>query len=337
MSSLGRLALGFVVGVGIALPLGIAIALNRHVADTLKPLLTFLQSIAGIAWVPLAIIWFGIGIGSVVFVIANTIFFATLYNAMVGVQSIPQTLHRAVRTPRRSGLAARTVLIIPGALVQLIVGFRTAMAYGWRALVAGEMIAGTDGLGYMTIEAVQWYRTETVLVGMIVIGLDLAGDGPADLRAAGTRHGAAVGHRAAMTIPLDRLGLGGAALGVLVQPRRRRRRPRHHRGGLAAPASAPSTRSPLYGGGLSEERLGRGAVRERPGRLPAVDQDRRRAAPTAQAAAPPGGVRDGPPTSWDYSAEGHAAVDRSEPRAAADRPARSRPPARRRRAAPTRR
>ena len=171
VSSLGRLALGFALGAGIAVPLGIAIALNRHVADTLKPLLTFLQSIAGIAWVPLAIIWFGIGIGSVVFVIANTIFFATLYNTVVGVQAIPQALHRAVRSLGGRGLSLATVLILPGALVQLIVGFRTAMAYGWRALVAGEMIAGTNGLGYMTIEAVQWYRTETVLIGMIAIGL----------------------------------------------------------------------------------------------------------------------------------------------------------------------
>jgi len=171
VSSLGRLALGFGLGAGIAVPLGIAIALNRHVADSLKPLLTFLQSIAGIAWVPLAIIWFGIGIGSVVFVIANTIFFATLFNTVVGVQAIPQALHRAVRSLGGRGLHLATVLILPGALVQLIVGFRTAMAYGWRALVAGEMIAGTNGLGYMTIEAVQWYRTETVLIGMIAIGL----------------------------------------------------------------------------------------------------------------------------------------------------------------------
>jgi ABC-type nitrate/sulfonate/bicarbonate transport system permease component len=171
VGSLGRLALGFALGAGIAVPLGIAIALNRHVADTLKPLLTFLQSIAGIAWVPLAIIWFGIGIGSVVFVIANTIFFALLYNTVVGVQAIPQALHRAVRSLGGRGLSLATVLILPGALVQLIVGFRTAMAYGWRALVAGEMIAGTNGLGYMTIEAVQWYRTETVLIGMIAIGL----------------------------------------------------------------------------------------------------------------------------------------------------------------------
>jgi ABC-type nitrate/sulfonate/bicarbonate transport system permease component len=171
VNSLWRLALGLIVGVGLAVPLGVAIALNRHVADTLKPLLTFLQSIAGIAWVPLAIIWFGIGIGSVVFVIANTIFFATLYNTVVGVQAIPQTLYRAVRSLGGRGLQLGTVLILPGALVQLIVGLRTAMAYGWRALVAGEMIAGTNGLGYMTIEAVQWYRTETVLVGMIAIGL----------------------------------------------------------------------------------------------------------------------------------------------------------------------
>ena len=72
IASLARLAVGFVIGNGLAIPLGIAIALNRHVAETARPVLTFLQSIAGIAWVPLAIIWFGIGNGAVVFVIANT-------------------------------------------------------------------------------------------------------------------------------------------------------------------------------------------------------------------------------------------------------------------------
>ena len=169
-ASVGRLLFGFVVGNGIAIPLGIAIALNRHVADLLRPLLTFLQSIAGIAWVPLAIIWFGIGQGAVVFVIANTIFFASIYNTVVGVQQIPNTLHRAVRCLGGRGLGIFTELILPGALAQIIVGLRTSMAYGWRALVAGEMIAGTSGLGYMTIEAVQWYRTDTVIMGMIVIG-----------------------------------------------------------------------------------------------------------------------------------------------------------------------
>ena len=169
-ASLSRLGIGFIIGNGLAIPLGIAIAMNRHASDLLRPLLTFLQSIAGIAWVPLAIIWFGLGRGAVIFVIANTIFFASIYNTVVGVQSIPNTLHRAVRSHGGRGWQVFSELILPGALVQIILGFRTSMAYGWRALVAGEMIAGTSGLGYMTIEAVQWYKTETIIMGMVVIG-----------------------------------------------------------------------------------------------------------------------------------------------------------------------
>ena len=171
LASLGRLALGFVIGMALAVPLGIAMALNRHVSQLFRPVLSFLQAIAGIAWVPLTIVWFGIGNGSVVFVIANTIFFASLYNTVIGVQSIPQALHRAVRSHGGHGLALLTNLILPGALVQILLGVRTSMAYGWRALVASEMIAGSNGLGYMTMEAVQWQRTEVIILGMIVIGL----------------------------------------------------------------------------------------------------------------------------------------------------------------------
>ena len=171
LSSLGRLFAGFAIGMALALPLGLAIALNRHVAETFRPVLSFLQAIAGIAWVPLTIVWFGIGNGSVVFVIANTIFFASLYNTVVGVQSIPVPLYRAVRSHGGRGFALLTNLILPGALVQILLGVRTSMAYGWRALVASEMIAGSNGLGYMTMEAVQWQRTEVIILGMIVIGL----------------------------------------------------------------------------------------------------------------------------------------------------------------------
>ncbi|MBI1779611.1 MAG: ABC transporter permease [Proteobacteria bacterium] len=171
MTSLGRLLLGFLIGNAIAIPLGIAIALNRHVADLLMPLLTFLQSIAGIAWIPLAIIWFGIGNGAIVFVIANIIFFSVIYNTVIGVQTIPVSLRRAVLSHGGSGLQLLTELIVPGALMQIILGLRTSVALGWRALVAGEMLAGASGLGYMTLEAVQWYKTDTVILGMLLIGL----------------------------------------------------------------------------------------------------------------------------------------------------------------------
>lgn len=169
--SLARLAIGFAIGMALAIPLGLAIALNRHVAEMFRPVLSFLQAIAGIAWVPLTIIWFGMGNGSVIFVIANTIFFASLYNTVIGVQSIPLPLHRAVRSHGGRGLALLTNLILPGAMVQILLGIRTSVAYGWRALVASEMIAGSNGLGYMTMEAVQWQRTEKIILGMIVIGL----------------------------------------------------------------------------------------------------------------------------------------------------------------------
>ena len=170
-ASIARLFVGFGIGMGLAIPLGIAIALNRHVADLFRPVLSFLQAIAGIAWIPLTLVWFGVGNGSVIFVVANTIFFSSLYNTVIGVQSIPLPLHRAVRSHGGHGLSLLTNLILPGALVQILLGVRTSMAYGWRALVASEMIAGSNGLGYMTMEAVQWQRTETIILGMIVIGV----------------------------------------------------------------------------------------------------------------------------------------------------------------------
>lgn len=169
--SLYRLALGFVLGNLLAVPIGIAIGVNRHASDFLLPLLTFLQSIAGIAWIPLAVLWFGIGDGAIIFVIANIIFFSNLYNTVIGVESIPQTYYRAVLSLGASRFDILKSVIIPGAFVQLIVGFRSSMAFGWRALIGAELIAGTTGLGYMTLDAVQWYQTETVILGMIIVGV----------------------------------------------------------------------------------------------------------------------------------------------------------------------
>lgn len=171
LASTVRLLLGFCIGNALAIPVGIAIALDRRISDLLRPLLTFLQAIGGIAWVPLAVVWLGIGSGAVLFVIVNMIFFSSIYNTVRGVETIPRVLDRAVRSHGARGVQVLTELILPGALAQIILGLRTSMAYGWRALVAAEMIAGTNGLGFRTIQAVQWYQTDTVLLGMIVIGV----------------------------------------------------------------------------------------------------------------------------------------------------------------------
>jgi hypothetical protein len=89
----------------------------------------------------------------------------------MGVQTIPLVLRRAVLASGGRGMRVLTELLLPGALVQIILGLRTSVALGWRALVAAEMLAGASGLGYVTIESVQWYKTDVVLLGMIVIGL----------------------------------------------------------------------------------------------------------------------------------------------------------------------
>jgi ABC-type nitrate/sulfonate/bicarbonate transport system permease component len=169
--SLARLLVGFAVGNAVAIPLGLAIAMNRTVSDAVRPVLSFFQSIAGIAWVPLAIVWFGIGLGSVVFVVANTIFFSSIYNTVIGAEMIPPVLHRAVRSHGASRVHVLVHLVLPGALAQIIVGLRTSMAYGWRALIGAEILAGSSGLGYMVMDAKQYYQTDVILVGMIVIGL----------------------------------------------------------------------------------------------------------------------------------------------------------------------
>jgi NitT/TauT family transport system permease protein/taurine transport system permease protein len=169
--SLVRLLIGFAVGNAVAVPLGLAIATNRTVADALRPVLSFFQSIAGVAWVPLAIVWFGIGLGSVVFVVANTIFFSSIYNTVIGAEMIPEVLYRAVRSHGANRRQVLVHLVLPGALSQIIVGLRTSMAYGWRALIGAEILAGASGLGFMVMDAKQYYQTDVIIMGMILIGL----------------------------------------------------------------------------------------------------------------------------------------------------------------------
>jgi ABC-type nitrate/sulfonate/bicarbonate transport system permease component len=171
LDSLSRLFLGFVIGNAIAIPLGLAVAMNRTVSEAVRPVLSFFQSIAGIAWVPLAIIWFGIGLGSVVFVVANTIFFSSVYNTVIGAEMIPAVLYRAARSHGANGRQLLLHIVLPGALSQIIVGLRTSMAYGWRALIGAEILAGASGLGYMVMDAKQYYQTDVIIMGMIVIGL----------------------------------------------------------------------------------------------------------------------------------------------------------------------
>lgn len=170
LASLGRLMAAFIVGNLIAIPLGIALAMNARLSRMVMPVAVFLQAVAGIAWAPLAVVWFGIGNTAVTFLVVNSVFFSSFYNTIAGVRAIAPVLWRAMRSLGADRTQLIRELVIPGAMVQLLLGMRTSLALGWRALVASELIIGTNGIGFLMMDATKWYGTDTIICGIIVIG-----------------------------------------------------------------------------------------------------------------------------------------------------------------------
>jgi taurine transport system permease protein len=168
--SLTRVAAGAILAILASIPIGVAISTNRLVAACLTPVLRFFAVLAGIAWIPIATLWLGYGFGAITFVIFNAVFFVVAYNTMLGVASIPQVLRNAAAS---LGATPRQILVevlLPGALPNIVTGIRTGMGYAWRGLIAAEMIATNAGLGYMLFLARDFYRTEVIILGMILIG-----------------------------------------------------------------------------------------------------------------------------------------------------------------------
>jgi NitT/TauT family transport system permease protein/taurine transport system permease protein len=170
-ASLGRVAVGTLLAVLVSIPLGLAMGLNPIVSDFLSPLFRFFSVLAGIAWIPIATLWFGYGFGAITFVIFNAVFFVVTYNTLLGVASIPMPLRNAAASLGANGWTLLTQVILPGALPNIVTGIRTGLGFAWRGLIAAEMIATNVGLGYMLFLARDFYKTEVIVLGMIIIGL----------------------------------------------------------------------------------------------------------------------------------------------------------------------
>lgn len=169
--SLARVVIGTVLAVIVAVPLGILMGLSKGVSAFLTPLLRFFSVLAGIAWIPIATLWFGYGFGAIVFVIFNAVFFVVVYNTLLGVSTIPMTLRYAAASLGADRRALLTDVLLPGALPNIVTGIRTGLGFAWRGLIAAEMIATNIGLGYMLFVARDFYQTEVIVLGMIIIGV----------------------------------------------------------------------------------------------------------------------------------------------------------------------
>ena len=137
----------------------------------LTPLFRFFSVLAGIAWIPIATLWFGYGFGAITFVIFNAVFFIVTYNTLLGVATHPAAAAQCRGLARRGHMAMLTEVLLPGALPNIVTGIRTGLGFAWRGLIAAEMIATNVGLGYMLFVARDFYRTEVIVLGMIVIGV----------------------------------------------------------------------------------------------------------------------------------------------------------------------
>ncbi|MDR7486857.1 MAG: ABC transporter permease [Armatimonadota bacterium] len=168
--SLRRVLVGGGLAILTSVPLGVAVSTNRTLAAFLSPILRFFSVLAGIAWIPLATLWFGYGFGAITFIVFNAVFFIVVYNTILGVNRIPQTLRDAAQSLGAGRWQVLTEVLLPGALPNIVTGIRTGMGFAWRGLIAAEIIATNAGLGYMVFLARDFYRTEVIVLGMILIG-----------------------------------------------------------------------------------------------------------------------------------------------------------------------
>ena len=170
-ASLLRVVVGTALALVAAIPLGIAMGVSPAVSAFLTPPLRFFSVLAGIAWIPIATLWFGYGFGAITFVIFNAVFFIVTYNTLLGVSTIPPSVRHAAASLGAGRWAMLREVLLPGALPNIVTGIRTGLGFAWRGLIAAEMIATNAGLGYMLFVARDFYRTEVIVLGMVVIGV----------------------------------------------------------------------------------------------------------------------------------------------------------------------
>ncbi len=171
-ASLMRVGAGFALAVCVALPLGLWMGWVRGAYRTLNPIFQILRPISPIAWIPIAILWFGVGDASPIYLIFISSVFPMIVQTVAGVHTIEK---RYLRAAENFGVSRRTLftrVVIPAVLPQIIVGMRIGLGVAWLVVVAAEMIALHSGLGYMIIDSRNaGNRYDLVIAGMIIIGL----------------------------------------------------------------------------------------------------------------------------------------------------------------------
>lgn len=170
-ASLQRIGLALLVAVLTAIPVGIAIGRNRIAHGIFDPLIEFYRPIPPLAYLPLIVIWCGIGEFSKVLLIYLAIFAPIAISTATGVRTVDPTRLRAAQSLGATRWQLIRHVILPSALPEILTGVRIGLGVGWSTLVAAELIAATSGLGFMVQSAAQFLVTDVVVLGILVIAL----------------------------------------------------------------------------------------------------------------------------------------------------------------------
>ncbi|MEQ1948895.1 MAG: ABC transporter permease [Bryobacteraceae bacterium] len=170
--SLRRVGIGFSAAALLGIPLGLTLGWYPAASQVVNPLIQMLRPISPIAWIPLAIVWFGVGDAAAIYLIFLGAFFPIVVAAMNGVRNVPSMFRRAGRNFGLNPTQLLAKVVFPAALPQIIVGLRIALGIAWLVVVAAEMIAVDSGLGYLVIDARNsGKRYDLVVAAMLMIGL----------------------------------------------------------------------------------------------------------------------------------------------------------------------
>lgn len=175
--SLKRVFIGYLISMVLGLGIGLLIVRISYLDKTVSPLLLGLQTLPSICWLPLAILWFGIGEDAIIFVIAIGSIFSISMSVVSGIKNVPPIYMRVANTMGANGLKAYINVIIPAALPAIISGMKQGWSFAWRALMAGELLSPKNGLGYaLTIGRDLSDMNQVLGVMMIIVAIGLVID-----------------------------------------------------------------------------------------------------------------------------------------------------------------
>ena len=170
-SSLQVALLGFLLAVVIGVPLGWLMGWYRGADSFLRPIFEIIRPIPPVSWIPLTIVWLGIGLPAKSFIVFFAAFVPCLINAYTGIRQTKEVLKNVGKTFGASYFTVFVKVGIPSSLVMTFAGIKVAIGNAWATLVAAEMLAASSGLGYMILMGRSYARVDLIILGIVVIGV----------------------------------------------------------------------------------------------------------------------------------------------------------------------